>query len=99
MLTIAPIWKPAPAPRQPSAYELQQAEIDRAICARAAAKLEAEATKMADRFDMEGLCFQVNRWSFGSLSAQWDAAKMRRVYYRAIEIKGERSASILIAAK
>jgi len=50
------------------------------------AQLERDAQEVADRFDSDGLTYQVNRWSFGSLSHQYNAAHMRRLYWRAFEI-------------
>ncbi len=47
---------------------------------------EAQAQDIASRYDSDGLTYQVNRWSFGSLSNDYRAAHMRRVFWRAFEI-------------
>lgn len=59
---------------------------DRARHEAAEAAIEAKAQDIATRFDSDGLTYQVNRWSFGSLSHQYNAAHMRRLYWRAFEI-------------
>jgi hypothetical protein len=62
---------------------------------------EERAQDIATRFDSDGLTYQVNRWSFGSLSHQYNAAQMRRLYWRAFEIAVARETAqpVLIAAE
>jgi hypothetical protein len=41
-------------------------------------------------YDTAALGFQLGRFQFGSLSHNWEAADMRRLYYRALTIAMER---------
>jgi hypothetical protein len=53
-------------------------------------QVEAEAVARQHGYDTHVLGYLHSRYQFGSLANNWDAADMRRVYWRAYWIAAER---------
>lgn len=67
----------------------------------AAYQAEAEATAAQHGYDTHALDFQYRRYQFGSLANNWEAADMRRKYWRALQLAQDRkrAGGQLIAAE
>lgn len=60
---------------------------------------EAEATAAQHGYDTHALHFQYSRYQFGSLANNWEAADMRRKYWRAYLLACDRKRALSIAAE
>lgn len=74
--------------RTPAAMFEAEAAAERARIRAARQAFEREAQALAEKFgcDLAALSYQLNRYSFGSLSHSWDAAQQRRLFARALQL-------------
>ena len=74
--------------RTPAAVFEAEAAAERARIKAARETFEREAEALARQFgcDLAALSYQLDRYSFGSLSHTWDAAQQRRLFARALQL-------------